>query len=510
MQITGLNLLGSTSSGQGQHTFQASNPSNGELLPTIFHEATSSEVNLAVTLAEAAYPAYRQKSDEERAKFLVAIAEEILAAGEELLSICSQETALSLGRLTGERGRTMGQLKLFAQVVREGKWRDLRIDHADPSRQPAPKPDLRQTQIPLGPVGIFGASNFPLAFSVAGGDTASALAAGCPVIVKAHPMHPATSALVGQAILRAAKKTGMPNGVFSLIHGNTHAAGMALVEHPLITAIGFTGSFRGGKAIFDAANRRPNPIPVFAEMGSANPVFILPAALAQQKAKIAADFLHSLTLGVGQFCTNPGLIITTDNEDTTEFSQLLGDAVSGAKPGIMLGANIKQNYLQQVAKLAANATVTKIANSATMESENACQAYYFTAPAQTLVETPAIAEEVFGPTTLHLLAKEKKALVDIAQQLEGHLTATIIGTEAELANYADLIQVLSRKVGRLIFNGFPTGVEVSPAMVHGGPFPATTAPQTTSVGTAAIRRFARPICYQGFPQAALPLELRDA
>ncbi|MCO6476178.1 MAG: aldehyde dehydrogenase (NADP(+)), partial [Phaeodactylibacter sp.] len=390
-----------------------------------------------------------------------------------------------------------------------GWWADVRIDTAQPDREPVPKPDVRQMHLPLGPVGIFGASNFPLAFSVAGGDTASALAAGCPVVVKGHPLHPGTSELVGRAILAAAQKTGMPDGVFSLVQGASNEVGMALVRHPGITAIGFTGSFRGGKAIFDAANRRPAPIPVFAEMGSSNPVFILPGALKERKEKIAQGLAGSLTLGVGQFCTNPGLVVTSGQEDTQDFLQILGGQVKAIALGAMLAAGIRNNYLAGIEQLSSFKGVGLVASGSRTEGENSVPPMVFSTSAATFLGDKTLAEEVFGPSTLNVSAGSKAELLKVAESLDGHLTATIHGTEEELAEYAGLISILERKVGRIIFNGFPTGVEVCPAMMHGGPFPATTAPQTTSVGTAAIRRFARPVCYQDFPQAALPMPLRD-
>ncbi len=509
MNLTGQNLIGTSPSAKGTHTFQAINPTTNEKLDITFTEATKDEVSAAVEKAEAAFLRYRTKSVEARAQFLEAIADEILALGDTLIDRCMAETALPKGRLTGERGRTMGQLKLFASVVREGSWIDARIDHADPDRQPAPKPDVRQMQLPLGPVGIFGASNFPLAFSVAGGDTASALAAGCPVVVKAHPLHPGTSELIGRAILAAAKKTGMPEGVFSLVQGTSVDVGMAIVVHPKITAIGFTGSYRGGKSIFDAANQRSVPIPVFAEMGSSNPVFILPGAMRSQGEQIASGLAGSLTLGVGQFCTNPGLVIANKSDDAKEFLQTLGQNVKSANPGTMLGSGIKSNYLSGVTRLGQVQGVELVASSEEPAGANAAQAQVFTTAADNFIANPALAEEVFGPSTLNVATNGKAEMLQLAEALEGHLTATIHGSEADLAEYADLIHILERKVGRIIFNGYPTGVEVCHAMVHGGPFPATTAPQTTSVGTMAIKRFARPVCYQDFPQEALPLALQD-
>ncbi len=506
MTISGKQLIGEARSAEGSIHFQARNPATGEALPVLFTEALSDEVGQAVCLAESAFPAYRDISNEARALFLETIADEILALGDTLLDRAMEETSLPLGRLTGERGRTMGQLKLFAKVVREGSWVDARIDTAQPDRQPFPKADIRQMHIPLGPVGIFGASNFPLAFSVAGGDTASALAAGCPVVVKAHPLHPGTSELVGQAILAAAKKTNMPNGVFSLVHGRGVDVGLAIVKHPAIQAIGFTGSLRGGKAIFDAANARQQPIPVFAEMGSTNPVFLLPSALT---AETAAGFCNSLNLGVGQFCTNPGIVITDNSQQAEHFVESLGTAIKGATPGNMLSEGIKQNYEAGVEALQQAEQVAVKATSQIAEHKNAVSGYLFSTQAAAFMTHRHLEEEVFGPATLHVRADSSEELIKLAASLDGHLTATIFGTAEELKENEALVSVLQRKVGRLIFNSFPTGVEVCDSMVHGGPFPATTASQSTSVGTGAIKRFARPLCYQGFPQEALPAAIKD-
>jgi 2,5-dioxopentanoate dehydrogenase len=420
-----------------------------------------------------------------------------------------EETALPEARIKGERMRTVNQLKLFASVVREGSWVDARIDTAIPDRQPVPKPDIRQMQIPLGPVGIFGASNFPLAFSVAGGDTASAFAAGCPVIVKAHPLHPGTSELVGKAILLAATKTNMPEGVFSMVHGYSTEAGMAIVNHSGIKAIGFTGSFKGGKALFDAANRRDTPIPVFAEMGSVNPVFILPGALRERNETLAAGLINSVALGVGQFCTSPGLVVTQKSEDSKTFLRHLKTRSTEIPAGVMLSEQIKRNYVIGVNNLTQSKGVETVSSGSEHEPGNRAGTYIFSTDFKTFRENKMLSEEVFGPSTLNVATEDKSEMIRMAQALEGHLTATIQGTEADLEEYEDLIKVLEQKVGRLIFNGFPTGVEVCHSMVHGGPYPATTAVQSTSVGTAAIRRFSRPVCYQDFPQKVLPAQLKN-
>jgi alpha-ketoglutaric semialdehyde dehydrogenase len=509
MELTGLNLIGNEESGKGSNTFFAKNPATQEYLNTAFHEATTSEVDQAVIKAKTAFNIYRVKSNEEKAVFLETIAKNILELGDILIKRCIEETALPEARLTGERMRTVNQLRLFASVIREGSWVDARIDTAIPDRQPVPRPDIRQMQIPLGPVGIFGASNFPFAFSVAGGDTVSALAAGCPVIVKAHPLHPGTSELVGKAILNAAGKTNMPDGVFSLVQGISNEVGMAIVNHPEIKAIGFTGSFKGGKAIFDAANCRENPIPVFAEMGSVNPVFVLPGALKERNEIIAKGLIGAVSLGVGQFCTNPGLVIMEESANSRQFLDNLKDHNSESPSGIMLSEQIKNNYSKGTQNLQNSERVSLISSSSGEEMGNRVKTKVFSTDFETFISNASLSEEVFGPATIHVSAGNKNEMLQLANKLAGHLTATIHGTEDDLKEYSELINILEQKVGRLIFNGFPTGVEVCHSMVHGGPYPATTAPQSTSVGTAAIKRFARPVCYQDFPQSVLPDQLKD-
>lgn len=509
MTLTGQNLIGFDKSAEGNSQFVAKNPETQVDLTTSFTEATTAEINRAVLKAEDAFSLFKNIDNNQRATFLETIGEELLALGDTLIQRCKDETALPEARLNGERMRTVNQLKLFAEVVREGSWVDARIDTALPNRQPLPKPDIRQLQVPMGPVGIFGASNFPLAFSVAGGDTASALAAGCPVIVKAHPLHPGTSELVGEAIIRAAKKTGMPDGVFSLVQGTSVEVGMAIVNHPKVTAIGFTGSFRGGKALFDTANKRPVPIPVFAEMGSSNPVFILPGALKQQSDSLASGMVTSLCMGVGQFCTNPGLMVTDASDNSIHLLKKMSELVLESQPGTMLSSGIKNNYAAGTNRLAGDNKVKLIASGSGDDNDHRAVSKIFSTSGSNFIAHPELAEEVFGPSMLNITAKDKTEILNIAENLEGHLTATIHGTEEDLSEYRDLIAILERKVGRLIFNGYPTGVEVCHSMVHGGPFPATTATQTTSVGTGAIKRFARPICYQDFPQSILPEALKD-
>lgn len=509
MQISGDQIIASKYIHSGDQAFQATNPASSEQLPTSFYEATADEIDQAVTQAEKAFQVYRKKSDQERADFLDRIGEEIMGLGDALIERCMQESGLPAGRLQGERGRTVNQLKLFASLLRDGTWVNARIDTADPDREPLPKPDVRQMQIALGPVGVFGASNFPLAFSVAGGDTASALAAGCTVVVKGHPAHPGTSELVGRAITRAIEGSGMPEGTFSLVQGQSVEVGMAIVQHPLIKAVGFTGSFRGGKALYDAATRREEPIPVYAEMGSVNPVFVLPGALRERGTEIAEGWVGSLTLGVGQFCTNPGVVVSLDSDESSQFLNTAGQQLKNVTTGTMLTDRIGEAYSQGASKMSQTPGVTTVGQSQHGDSATTADGYIFSTSAQNFRENAELSEEVFGPSSLHVSAQSADDLLTVAEGLDGHLTATLQATEEDLKEYADLIAVLERKVGRLLINGFPTGVEVCHSMVHGGPYPATTDSRTTSVGTLAIYRFTRPVCYQNFPQFALPDALKN-
>jgi NADP-dependent aldehyde dehydrogenase len=478
---------------------------------TKFKEATIAGVNQVFEAAEAAFDEYRGLPAERRAVFLEAIAEEIEALGDELLSVASSETALPIAeRLMGERSRTVNQLKLFAALIREGSWVSARIDLAIPDRKPAPKPDIRRMLIPIGPVAVFSASNFPLAFSVAGGDTASALAAGCPVVLKAHPAHPATSELTAAAIVRAAKKTGMPDGVFSLLQSSRNEIAIEVVRHPLAKAVAFTGSLRAGRALFDAASRRPDPIPVYAEMGSSNPVFLLPGALKERGDAIAQGMAASVNMGGGQFCTSPGLSFGIDDEHLKRFSEKLSHLMAQAAAPTMLHAGIARSYDDAVGRWSSIAGVDTLRSDAIgdIDKQQARPALFVTSLG-TFEENPELGEELFGPSTLVVRCGSPADLNAVARGLEGHLTATVHGTSEDVVQYAGLLSILEKKVGRLILNGFPTGVEVCPSMQHGGPYPATTDSRTTSVGTDAILRFARPLAYQNFPGASLPLELRN-
>ena len=491
--------------------FRARNPSTGETLAGEFREATPGEIDAAARTAERAFEPYAALPPGRRAEFLRAIAQQVLALGDRLLERAAAETALPLPRLEGERARTASQTLLFADLIEEGSWVAARIDRALPDRKPQPRPDIRRMLVPLGPVAVFGASNFPLAFSVAGGDTVSALAAGCPVVVKAHPAHPGTSDLVASAVRIAAHETGMPGGVFGIVHGTSPEVGITLVTHPAIRAVGFTGSLGAGRTLFDAAALRPEPIPVYAEMGSANPVFVLPGAIAERSSAIAKGLAASVTLGAGQFCTNPGLVFLVDSPAASAFLEETGAALSATAPGTMVHAGIKAAYDREIGHVARIAGVSVGARAAGSGAhpDTEASAMLLLTDARTYSSNPRLGDEIFGPATLGIRCASRPELLELARSLHGHLTATIHGNEKDLADFAELLAILRRRVGRLVFNGFPTGVEVCPAMQHGGPYPATTDARSTSVGTAAIERFVRPVCWQDFPQGALPEELRD-
>lgn len=510
--LTGANFIGPRESREGKVVFRAHDPTTGAALDPEFVEATRVEVEAAARAAEGAFEAYAAIPASGRASFLRALAAQIEELGDSLLERAEAETALPRPRLTGERGRTANQARLFADVVEEGSWVDARIDQALPDRQPLPRPDVRRMLVPLGPVAVFGASNFPLAFSVAGGDTVSALAAGCPVVVKAHPAHPGTSELVARAILAAADETEMPSGVFAMVHGPSPEVGQTLVTSPAIRAVGFTGSFRGGKALFDAAARRADPIPVFAEMGSANPVFLLPEALATRGTEIAESLAASVTLGCGQFCTSPGLLFLPPGSASDTFLKELGERLGAAPAGTMVHAGIKAAYdadLKEVTSLP-GVTLAARATARGPHGDTEAQAALLVADRSHWVGQPRLGEEIYGPATLAVRCESPEAFVESARTLHGHLTATLHATEADLTAYPELLGILRSKAGRVLVGGVPTGVEVSAAMHHGGPWPATTDSRATSVGTAAIGRFARPVCFQNVPDVALPEELRNA
>jgi NADP-dependent aldehyde dehydrogenase len=511
MVIQGRNIIGFSHSALGENTFRGFDPRAGTTIEPAFHEAAQSEVNSALDLAAQAAAALRALSAEKRAAFLLAVREKILALGDTLVQRAVQESGLDTGRLQGERDRTTNQLKLFAEIVSEGSWVDARIDTPLPDRKPLPRPDIRRMLRPIGPVAVFGASNFPLAFSVAGGDTAAALAAGNPVVVKGHPAHPGTSELVGAAIVRAVKAQGLPEGTFSLLHGVSPEVSLSVVRHPATRAVAFTGSARAGRALFDAAASRPDPIPVYAEMGSTNPFFALPGALEGKAAALAEGLFKSVTLGVGQFCTCPGLVFGVDSEHFRAFVAKLAECFEQGMPGTMLNPNVAKSYAERFRSAASvqNVAVHKSANAADAQRTEG-RPGVIVSDAAAWLKNETLHEEIFGPATVVVRCASDAQLMQCANALAGTLTATIHGTAEELAARGPLVDLLSRKAGRLIFNGFPTGVEVGYAMHHGGPYPATTDEKFTSVGSAAILRFARPVCYQSVPDSVLPDELRNA
>ncbi|MGR4069193.1 aldehyde dehydrogenase (NADP(+)) [Billgrantia sp. C5P2] len=509
MQPTGQQLIGQEAVSGSSKPIHAVNPATGETLEPTYAGGSKAEVERACELAEAAFATYRETSLEQRAAFLEAVAGEIEAIGDALIERAMAETGLPRARLEGERGRTCGQLRLFASVVRAGEFLDLRLDPALPERQPLPRADLRQRHIGLGPVAVFGASNFPLAFSVAGGDTASALAAGCPVIVKGHSAHPGTSELVGRAVQQAVEKSGLPEGVFSLLFGSGSEIGQALVSDPRIQAVGFTGSRGGGTALMKTAQSRPQPIPVYAEMSSINPVFLLPEALKARGDKIAEGFVASLNMGAGQFCTNPGLVIAVKGPELDAFIEAAGEAVKQSAAQTMLTPGIHAAYEQGVGRLASNAKVREVAHGQAGETAHPCQAGLFVTTANDFLNETELQEEVFGATSLVIECADLEEVKRVAAQLEGQLTATLQMDDGDLDAAKALLPILERKAGRILANGWPTGVEVCHAMVHGGPYPATSDSRTTSVGSAAIFRFLRPVCYQALPQGLLPEPLKD-
>jgi 2,5-dioxopentanoate dehydrogenase len=508
MSITGDLLIGTQRVGGGERSFRAVNPATGETLEPAFAFAGATEVERACDLAWEAFHVYRETGLDERARFLETIAANIMDLGDVLVERASAETGLPRGRIEGERARTVGQLKLFADVVRQGEWLDVRIDHAMEERKPLPRPDLRQRQIALGPVAVFGASNFPLAFSVAGGDTASALAAGCPVAVKGHPAHPGTGELVGRAIQKAVASCGLPEGVFSLLLGEIET-GSRLVAHPHIKAVGFTGSRGGGMALVRIAAGRPEPIPVYAEMSSINPVYVLPAALAARAEAIGREFVGSLTMGAGQFCTNPGLVFGLDGPDVDRFVDAAVNALNVCEPQPMLTPGIHKAYEAGVQALSEHNGVETVARGRVGEGINQGQGALFATDADSFMADERLAHEVFGSSSLVVRCPDIEALIAVSERLEGQLTATLHMEPADAGIARRLMPILERKAGRILANGWPTGVEVGHAMVHGGPFPATSDSRTTSVGSLAIRRFLRPVCYQDLPPELLPSAVRD-
>ncbi|OZY42645.1 aldehyde dehydrogenase (NADP(+)) [Pseudomonas fragi] len=510
MTLTGNMLIGQQAITGNREAIRAINPATGIALEPAYLGGGSEHVEQACALAREAFDSFREVSLHTRATFLETIADEIEAIGDALIERAVSESGLPRPRILGERARTCQQLRTFARTVRAGEWLDVRVDNALPERQPLPRADLRQRHVPLGPVAVFGASNFPLAFSVAGGDTASALAAGCPVVVKAHSAHPGTSELVGHAVARAVKKSGLPEGVFSLLFGSGREVGVALVSDPRIKAVGFTGSRSGGMALCNVAAARPEPIPVYAEMSSINPVLLFPAALQARGDSLAQGFVASLTQGAGQFCTNPGLVIGHQGPALESFISTAARLIQQSPAQTMLTPGIFQAYEAGVGALQSLDSAKQAAAGLQGETPNQCQAHLFVTRARDFLTDPALQAEIFGAASLVVQCADDQEIRQVLEHLEGQLTITLQLDDADLDSARAVLPTLERKAGRLLVNGWPTGVEVCDAMVHGGPFPATTDTRTTSVGTAAILRFLRPVCYQDFPDNLLPTALKHA
>ncbi|TVZ17301.1 aldehyde dehydrogenase (NADP(+)) [Maribacter sp. MAR_2009_72] len=507
--ISGKNIIGSKMSANGEKTYKTFNPIANQENEWIFNEATTAEINEAVALAHEAFKVYKDISGAKKAEFLNAIASEIETLGDELIHTYCLESGLPEGRARGERGRTMGQLKAFANLLKEGSWVEAVIEKAQPTREPMPKADIRKMLFPLGPVVVFGASNFPLAFSTAGGDTASALAAGCPVIVKSHPMHAATGELVASAIIKAAVKTGMPNGVFSNLNSSGVEVGQQLVQHPKVKAVGFTGSYNGGMALYQLANERKEHIPVFAEMGSINPVIALPSALRESGDMWATKYAASITLGTGQFCTNPGLVLGLEGEDLNSFALKLSEEILKLQPAAMLHPNIHSKYMEGKEVLSTQNGVEVLADHKDAVNANTAGPTILRVKGNEFLRNHILHQEVFGPFSVVVSCEDAVQMEEILNQLEGQLTGTVLGETEDLKTYGGIVDALQEKVGRILFNGVPTGVEVCSSMVHGGPFPASTDPRFTSVGTSSIKRWVRPVSFQDWPNKFLPQALQD-
>jgi NADP-dependent aldehyde dehydrogenase len=474
----------------------------------MFNDATVDEINEVMQQSWHAFHVYRKMNLKQRANFMRAIAFELETSCVDLIPVAMKETNLAEARLRNERARTIFQLNSYADACERAEWLEARIDTAIPDKSP-PKPDIRKMLVPLGPVVVFGSSNFPFAYSTAGGDVACAFAAGCPVIVKAHPAHPETSELVANAILNAVKLCDMPKGIFAHVHGTSFEVGKALVMHPFTKAVGFTGSFIGGKQLFDWANQRKEPIPVFSEMGSVNPVFLLPEKLQDAAMDIARSYAGSITLGVGQFCTNPGIIIGIQNMYLDIFVAALKEEIKKVLPGEMLHTGIFKNYVENRGNALAQEGVEMVAVSDTEPIINQGAPTIASASAQAFLTNPVLHKEVFGPYSLVIRCQDMTEMIEVAKQLEGQLTSTLMATENDIRNNGDLVEAIKNICGRFIINGVPTGVEVCLSMHHGGPFPATTDSRFTSVGADGIKRFARPICFQNWPNDLLPDELKN-
>ncbi|SEL60556.1 NADP-dependent aldehyde dehydrogenase [Aquimarina amphilecti] len=507
--ISGKNYIGNQLSGEGIKTYKTFNPKLNIENPTTFHEASTEEIEKSISLASEAFEAFKKVSGIKKSEFLNAIADEILKLDQVLIDTYISETGLPEGRAKGERGRTIGQLRMFAELVANGSWVEATIDTANPERKPIAKQDIRKMLVPLGPVVVFGASNFPLAYSTAGGDTAAALAAGCPVIVKSHPMHAGTGELVASAIVNAAKKTGMPNGIFSNLNSSGIEVGTKLVEHPKVKAVGFTGSIKGGRALFDLASQRPEPIPVFAEMGSVNPVILLPKATTSKGADLAKTYAQSITLGTGQFCTNPGLILGIKGESLDDFINTLSDEIVKIEPSCMLHPNILDNYEKNKTNAMQQNGLITAADYENDVAINHAKQTITTVEGKTFLQNTTLHQEVFGPFSMVVQCENIEELETVITNLEGQLTGTILGEDDEIGMYSPIINALQNRVGRIIFNGVPTGVEVCPSMLHGGPYPASTDSRFTAVGIHSIKRWVRPFSYQSWPNNLLPNELKN-
>lgn len=502
--ITGKNYLGNRMSGEGSKTYRTFNPEKNQNNEELFYEATQKEISIAIELAADAFRTYKSTSDKSKAKFIDAIAAEIEGIEDAIIDTYVRETGLPRGRAKGECARTVGQLRSFARMLEEGSWVEAIISN------PEGKPDIRRMQIPIGPVVVFGASNFPLAYSTAGGDTASALAAGCPVVVKSHPMHAGTGELVSSAILKAAEKTGMPNGVFSNINSSGIEVGKLMVEHPKVKAVGFTGSLKGGDAIRKIASERTEPIPVYAEMGSINPVVVLPKALQQKGEFWAEQYASSITLGAGQFCTNPGLILGIEGEELDDFIFKLAENLQSIEPTCMLHSDIKKKFEEVRDELLAQGKLEKVIKAEKETKENYAQAQVITVKGKNFKSNPNFRKEVFGPFSVIVKCKNKTELLSIVESLDGQLTGTVLCEGAsELEEFTAVAQALQNSVGRIILNNVPTGVEVCAAMTHGGPYPASSDSKFTSVGITAVKRWVRPISFQNWPNSQLPAALQN-
>ncbi|WP_274473994.1 aldehyde dehydrogenase (NADP(+)) [Mangrovimonas aestuarii] len=507
--ITGMNYLGSSLSAKGMVTYRTFNPIINENNKTVFTEATIEEVEEAVALAQKAFNVYKSIEGKAKAEFLITIADNILGLGDALLEMFCLESGLTKERAAVERTRTVFQLKNFADLVADGSWIDATIETGNLARKPKPKPDLRKMSVPLGPVVVFGASNFPLAYSTAGGDTAAALAAGCPVIVKSHPMHAGTGEMVAKAVINAAKATAMPNGVFSNLNSSGIDVGVNLVKHSGVKAVGFTGSIKGGRALFDLAAKREEPIPVFAEMGSVNPIVLMPKAIENRQSEITDMLTVSMTQDTGQFCTNPGLLLSIKGDVLESFKSELANKLTKVAPTSMLHPNIKRSYELNSSKALSQKGVEVIERFDGDIPVNYARQVLVKVDGDVFLNNPILHQEVFGPYAIIVECCSVDQMETLIRRLEGQLTGTIIAEDDEVMKNAQLVDALKSRVGRLVFNGVPTGVEVCSAMFHGGPYPASTDSRFTAVGVDSIRRWVRPISYQNWPEKFLPEALKN-